>query len=159
MPVWRCFFSVFPTRVGVILAASMYASSTTRIPHICRGGLNTGDGSNTGNGSNTTGDDNSSSISVSISSNDSDEQIKQAVASLKKIAARYSISTTALDNVVAKASDPMSATDKAEIVAAFSNVVSKIKDIQNSDQNTVDQNTGDNASNPNHANTGYTTHF
>lgn len=138
---------------------------SAHILHICRGGLNTGDGSSTGgntdtgNGSSATGDDNSSSISVSISSNDSDEQIKQAVASLEKIAARYSLSTTALDNVVAKASDPMSATDKAEIVAAFSNVVSKIKDIQNSDQNTVDQNTGDNASDPNHANTGYTTNL
>ena len=140
--------------MGVILAENELVAFEPSIPHICRGGLNTGDGSNTGgntdtgNGSNTTGDDNSSSISVSISSNDSDEQIKQAVASLKKIADRYSISTTALDNVVAKASDPMSATDKTEIVAAFSNVVSKIKDIQNSDQNTVDQNTGDNASNP-----------
>ncbi|GEB05837.1 hypothetical protein EFS21_00890 [Levilactobacillus brevis] len=151
--------------MGVILAENELVAFEPSIPHICRGGLNTGDGSNTGgntdtgNGSNTTGDDNSSSISVSISSNDSDEQIKQAVASLKKIADRYSISTTALDNVVAKASDPMSATDKTEIVAAFSNVVSKIKDIQNSDQNTVDQNTGDNASNPNHANTGYTTNL
>lgn len=122
------------------------------------------DGSDTNHHSTTptTGSHNdgtSSTISVAISTGNSDAEIKQAVDSLEKIAARYDISTTALDNMLNKAGNPMSVNDKAAIVAAFSNVVAKIKAIQTADDDLVHHNDGENATNPNHANLGYETNL